>query len=208
MFSIRKFVPTTLAVVFSLGILSVPGNGQSFAVTGRNIIADFNNASLPQHNVQFHSITEIVDGGMESVFVAPVDDHNYEVSDVWTPPAEEKSLDLVCAGENSSKFNRISLIVGSYSRRSISMNAVVTCKESVDRVGLRNLNLQRFQNGRWTTVRGWSNNYDYDTHRFSFAYTAYNLVSNGLYRVSATFTLRNGMTTETITRTTGSFYCR
>ncbi len=208
MFSVRKFVPTTLAVVFSLGVFLAPGSGQSFAVSARNVVADFSNASIPQHNVQMHRITEIADGRMESVFIAPIDDYNYEVSDVWIPAIEDNSLDLICAGENSSRFNRISLIVGSYSRRSISMNAVITCKERVDKVGLRNLSLQRFQNGRWTTVKGWSNNYDYDTHRFNFAYTAYSLVSNGLYRVSATFTLRDGMTTETITRTTGSFYCR
>lgn len=121
---------------------------------------------------------------------------------------KDRTLTLRNRYESGGYFRTVSLAAGSYSRGSISISTTVAAHKTADRLGVRSISLQRYENNRWMTVKTWTNSYREDTSRFSFNTTASDLSSGSLYRVVATYTLRIRSVTATITRISSPLICR
>lgn len=130
-------------------------------------------------------------------------------SDGNDPVKEDEIKVLTLRSTRDNYFRAISLSAGSYSRGKISISTMVTSRYLARRIGIRSIRLQRYQNSRWMTVQSWSNSYRRNTDRYSFSTTANNLVSGDMYRIVATYTLRNNNSeTATVMRTSAPLVCR
>ncbi|MBQ9950158.1 MAG: hypothetical protein IJO93_05510 [Clostridia bacterium] len=128
----------------------------------------------------------------------------YSVNDSWVID------NIISRGGNTihNSLCRVTLALSSRSGRCIFVSATAMSTGRLDKMGIVSLKLQRRYKDKWMTVHTVSNRYVYNSSRFLFSTTKYNLASGNYYRVISTFYGGTGYSTNTVTRTSGSIRCR
>ncbi|MEG1560687.1 MAG: hypothetical protein RRY79_04475 [Clostridia bacterium] len=120
------------------------------------------------------------------------------LTQTWNDFSDMKSL---------STIRSITLSLRSVGR-SIKTQVIILTNGFASKVGFTSFKLQRYTNGRWTTIQQWSSRYMNNTSSFSFSSTITNVPVIGSYRLVGSFIARVGGFTTYISRVTGSIQCR
>ena len=101
----------------------------------------------------------------------------------------------------SQYISSCSALITAQSGSIMAVDCAVTGTGIMDTIGVKTLKIQKYQSGTWTTVKTWSNLYNYNCLQGSVSST-YQGVSGSQYRAVITFYSANSNGSDTRTMTT------